>query len=240
VTGGTSGIGLAISHRLLSDGMQVVSLSRNPGGKNEPGFLKIKTDLREPDEIEHSIKDVLKELGTSSVDVLVNNAGISGPIGPIQDISLVDWDETLKVNVTAAFLCCKLVVPYMIRAGKGGRIINIASMAGKKSAPFRASYLASKMALIGLTKSLAPELGRYNITVNAISPGPVEGERMNRIIEAGAKIRNTSPSNVREGFLRSSAIGRFSKPQEIASLVSFLASEEAANISGQDLYATSD
>src|SRR5439155_24241851 len=131
----------------------------------------------------------LKEFGR--VDILINNAGISGPTALAVNISRAEWDEMMAVNLTGPFLFSKAVLPAMMER-QSGKIINISSVAGKIAYPLRSPYAVSKWGLIGLTRTLAQELGQYNIQVNSICPGPVAGERMQKIIERRAQELNRS------------------------------------------------
>ena len=198
-------------------------------------LLKIKGDVTDEESIKLALERIRGFFHTSSIDILVNNAGISGPIKPTPKVSLKEWNETLMVNLTGAFLCTKYVVPKMIPSRNRGRIVNISSMVGKNAASFRAAYSASKMALIGFTRALSAELGSYGITVNAVCPGPVEGSRIEAIIAASAKARGQTREQVRKQMIERSSLKRMAKPEEVAALVSFLLSSEAASISGQDL-----
>ncbi|MCL4518822.1 MAG: SDR family oxidoreductase [Thaumarchaeota archaeon] len=238
VTGGSSGIGRAIVERFLSDGILVAMISRNPSKlqTESKALLKIRSDVTEPKSVKLAIEKTCRHFRSSSVDILVNNAGVSGPIKPTSEISLNEWNETLAVNLTGAFICSKYVIPKMVVSKYGGRIVNISSMVGKNSVSFRAAYSASKMALIGFTRALSAELGSYGITVNAVSPGPVEGKRIDEVIAASAKARGQSKEEVRKRMIERTSLKRMARSDEVAQVVSFLVSPEAASITGQDTY----
>ena len=236
VTGGSSGIGQSIVARLLSDGIAVAAISRNTSRLKiaSDDWMKIRVDVTNPRDIRFAIEKIRSAFDSPAIDILVNNAGISGPIKPTMDVSLKEWNETMAVNLTGAFLCTKFAIPLMMASRKGGRIVNISSMVGKTAASFRAAYSASKMALIGFTRSLSAELGPFGITVNAVCPGPVEGETISEVIANYARVRSQTVDQIRKQMVERSALKRMSKPEEIAALVSFLVSKEAAAITGQD------
>jgi NAD(P)-dependent dehydrogenase (short-subunit alcohol dehydrogenase family) len=143
-----------------------------------------------------------------------------------------DWDEVLAVNLTGAFLCCRAFLPGMI-ARRAGKIINIASVAGKTAYPLRSPYAVSKWGLIGLTLTLAREVGEHQIQVNAVCPGPVEGDRMRRVIQERAAELGQEPAVVESDYLARTALHRMVTSHDVAALVAFLASPEADNITGQ-------
>jgi NAD(P)-dependent dehydrogenase (short-subunit alcohol dehydrogenase family) len=162
----------------------------------------------------------------------VNNAGDGGPTKPVQDYSTEEWFYTINSCLTSAYLCSRFAVPAMMAAGRGA-IVNIASMAGRRGLAYRVGYCSAKAGQIGMTYGLAVELGRHNITVNAIAPGAVAGDRIDRVIQGQADIRGISVERMRESFVDRAPLRRMSTPDDIASLAAFLCSEHARNISGQ-------
>ena len=166
------------------------------------------------------------------VDTLVNNAGDGGPTAPVQDYTSEAWFYTINSCLTSSYLCVRFAVPAMIAAG-GGAIVNIASMAGRRGLMYRIGYCSAKAGQIGMTYGLALELGRHNITVNAIAPGAVAGDRIDRVIKGQADVRGIDVERMRESFVERSPLRRMSTPEDIAALAVFLCSDHARNISGQ-------
>ena len=189
-------------------------------------------DVSDPEAVDRLFDDVRSELG--GLDVLINNAGIEGPIGPVEDISPEAWCRTIAVNLDGQFLCARNAVPLLKSAG-GGSIINMSSTAGLGGCANRAPYVASKWAVIGLTKTLAMELGIFGIRVNAICPGSVEGERIHRVIEANAKALGRSIEDVRASCVEANSMRTLIQPEEIANLARFLCAETNTHITGQAL-----
>jgi len=166
------------------------------------------------------------------LDVLVNNAGIAGPTAAIEAIEPADWERTIAVDLNGQFYCTRRAVP-MLKAAGGGSIINIASNAAFFGFPLRAPYTACKWALIGLTKTLAMELGTHRIRVNAICPGSVQGPRIDRVIDRDAAERGRTPAEIRAIYARQSSMRLFVSAEDVANLAFFLASAQGATISGQ-------
>jgi NAD(P)-dependent dehydrogenase (short-subunit alcohol dehydrogenase family) len=166
------------------------------------------------------------------VDTLVNNAGDGGPTKPVQEYTVDDWFYTVNSCLTSAYLCSRFAVPAMIEAGRGA-IVNIASMAGRRGLAYRVGYCSAKAGQIGMTYGLALELGRHNITVNAIAPGAVAGDRIDRVIKGQAEVRGVDVDRMRQTFVERSPLRRMSTAEDIASLAAFLCSDLARNISGQ-------
>lgn len=181
-------------------------------------------------EIEEWFDDALDDLG--GLDVMVNNAGIKGPTAPVDEIDFDDWRECLAVGIDSYFLCARRAAP-LLKARKSGTIINLSSTAGLFGFGNRTPYAAAKWAVIGFTKSLAIELGPHNVTCNAICPGTVRGDRINRVFEGEAKVRGVSIEEVAKQSVSGQSISRLVEPDEIADLALFLASPAAKMVNGQ-------
>jgi NAD(P)-dependent dehydrogenase (short-subunit alcohol dehydrogenase family) len=241
VTGGGKGIGRAIALRFAAEGADVVvsgttkdALDRVAQEIGERGrrALAVVADVADEADVERLAARTLDEFGT--IDILVNNAGIAGPTALATDVTREDWDRTLAVNLTGAFLCAKHVLPHLIKQ-RSGRVINITSIAGLKAYAWRSPYSASKWGMIGLTQSLAEEVGRYDITVNAIAPGPVRGPRIESVIRNRAAQMNRSFEDVERDYVEPTALKRMVDEEDIAAMAVFLASEEGRNITGETL-----
>ncbi|MDO5641710.1 MAG: D-threitol dehydrogenase [Paracoccus sp. (in: a-proteobacteria)] len=227
VTGAASGIGAAIAEALSARGARVALLDMNLGAAQARAegladALALACDVTSLSSIEAALAQVQARLG--AVDILVNSAGIVD-LAPAEDISFRTWDRTIAVNLTGSFLMAQAVGKAMIAAGKGGRIINLASQAGSVAIEDHVAYCASKFGVIGMTKTLALEWGRHGITVNAISPTVV-------LTELGRKAWDGPKGEAMKALIPA---GRFAEPHEIAAAAIFLASDEAAMINGADL-----
>ena len=165
---------------------------------------------------------------------MINNIGVAGPTKYLENISNVEWENTLKTNLNSHFYFSKFSTPFL-KKNKSGSIVNISSTAGLFGFPQRTPYAASKWAIIGLTKSLAMELGKYNIRVNAICPGSVKGDRMKRVINSKAKLLKTTPNKIQKEFELMTSIRSFVTKEDIASMVVYLLSDHSKNISGQSI-----
>jgi NAD(P)-dependent dehydrogenase (short-subunit alcohol dehydrogenase family) len=168
------------------------------------------------------------------LDVLVNNAGIAGPTLPVAEIPDADWQRTLDINLNGQFYCIRRAVP-LLRAAGGGAIVNLSSAAGKFGFPLRTPYVATKWAVVGISKSLAQELGLERIRVNAVCPGPVDGERIRRVIADKAAQRGISEQEMQADLLSDISMRCFVSQQDIANMIVYLASPLGATISGQAL-----
>lgn len=239
VTGASKGIGRAISERFAREGAKVVCSARTATLVEETAAtirqhggeaIAVVADAGREDDVRALVDAALRAFGR--LDTLVNNAGDSGPTRPVQDYTIDDWDYTINSCLTSSYLCARFAVPAMIRAGRGA-IVNIASIAARRGLPFRIGYCSAKAGQLGMTYGLAHELGPHNITVNAIAPGAVAGDRMDRVIEAQARQRGVEIDAMRRAFVGRSPLGRMSAAEDIAALAAFLCSDHARNISGQ-------
>ena len=167
-----------------------------------------------------------------TIDALINNVGIAGPTGVMEDLSIDDWKQTIDINLNSHFYFTKFAIP-LLKKNQGGSIINLSSTAGLFGFPLRTPYAASKWAIIGVTKSLAMELGKFNIRVNAICPGSVSGDRIDRVIAAKASSLGINEKELREDFEGMVSLKTFVDKEDIANMATFLVSEEAKRVSGQ-------
>ena len=235
VTAGGGGIGAVIASSFARDGAHVQTCDLSSDALDSltaraPSIVGRVVDLSDAEAIGAWCRAAVSDLG--GVDVLVNNAGIAGPTADLEEVSLEDWRQCIAIDLDSHFLTCRAVVPVMKEQGSGS-IINMSSTAGQLGYGRRTPYAAAKWAVIGLTKSLAIEVGRYGVRVNAICPGSVRGDRMDRVIAAEAGARGVEPSVVEAEYCASQSIGRFVDPQEIADMAVFLGSPQSQMVSGQ-------
>ncbi|HXD31337.1 MAG TPA: SDR family NAD(P)-dependent oxidoreductase [Pyrinomonadaceae bacterium] len=244
VTGGGHGIGRAIALALAREGAHVLVCGRNEERLDQTAReiraldrqgLAMPCDVSQEDQVAAMFEAALCAFG--QLNILVNNAGIVGPTAPITSVSKTEWDETIAINLTGAFLCSKAVLPGMIARGSG-KIVNIASVAGRMAYALRAPYAVSKWGVIGLTRTLAQEVGPHNIQVNAVLPGPTAGERMQRVIDERAVEMQLSSEEVEKQYVGATALKRMVDPEHIAATVLFLASPESDSITGQSVEVT--
>ncbi|MBI4082283.1 MAG: SDR family oxidoreductase [Candidatus Lambdaproteobacteria bacterium] len=239
VTGGGSGIGREIAHGFARGGARLVLASRRRE-RLEAVAAELRalgaqalvhpTDVAREPEVQAMVEAALGAFGR--VDVLVNDAAIHGPTALARDIAGAAWRETLDVNLTGAFYCAKHAAAPMV-AARRGCIVNIASIAGRIGYALRTPYAASKWGLIGLSHSLAAELGPHGIRVNAVLPGPVEGERFREVIRSRARALGKPETEIERWFLAGIPLQRPVSAQEVAATVLFLASDAASGITGQ-------
>lgn len=235
VTAGAAGIGLAIVKQFAAAGAKVHLCDVDQSaldriGDDLPEIGRTNADVADPAAVERLFVEASASLG--GLDVLVNNAGIAGPTAKVEEMAIEDWRQTLDINITGQFLCTQRAVP-LLRAAGGGSIINLASVAGRFGFPLRTPYAASKWAVVGFTKSLAMELGPDQIRVNALLPGIVEGDRIERVIAAKAAANEISHEAMRERLLASVSMRTAVTGDDVAAMALFLASEAGAKISGQ-------
>ena len=240
ISAGASGIGWATAKICLSKGATIYlcdidSKSLNKIKKN-PLYNKrlfvYECDASNEDEVLNFFNQVNKK--TKKIDALINNVGVAGPTGTIEKLTSDDWEQTLKVNVISHFYFTKLAIP-MLKKNKGGSIINISSGAGIMGFPLRSPYAASKWAIIGVTKTLAMELGKFKIRVNAICPGTIKGDRMVRVIRDKAKFLKISKKKIEKEFVSMASMNCWIYEEDIGKMCSFLISNDSERISGQTI-----
>lgn len=241
ITGGGGGIGRVIALRFAREGGAVVvagpteekvkSVEKeilDGGGR----ALAVHADVADEADVAGAVAAAISRFGR--IDILVNNAGIAGPTALVHNVSRDDWDRTFAINLTGAFLCAKHVVPYLIEQ-RSGRIINITSIAGLQAYAYRSPYCASKWGMIGLTQTLAQEVGEFGITANTIAPGPVRGPRIEQVIRNRAEGMKLPYEEVVRQYVEPTALKRMVEEEDIAAMALFLASDEGANITGETL-----
>ena len=221
ITGGGTGIGLAIAHRLVEGGATVSLWDRDAAtleqakasfGEVQPHVVTV--DVTSQQAVEAARDSTLKN--AAAIDILVTSAGITGPNATLWDYPVADWDQVINVNLRGPFLCCRALVPHM-REKNYGRIVNIASIAGKEGNPNASAYSASKAGVIAMTKSLGKELAQTGISVNCITPAAVRTGMLAQMTQQHV-----------DYMLSKIPMNRFGKPEEIAALVAWLASEDCS------------
>ena len=235
ITAGGAGIGLAIAEAFVRQDAQVHVCDLDPDALDElterhPEIGASCLDVTDEQAFDDWFDDALDDLGR--LDVMVNNAGIAGPTSAIEDMDTDAWRQCIDVCLDSHMYGCRRAVSVM-KDQRSGSIINVSSGAGLYGYPFRSPYAAAKWAVIGLTKSVAAEVGPYNIRCNAICPGAVSGPRMDQVIAAEAKTASRTEEEVRKDYTRGSSMRRFVQPEEIADMAVFLGSPASKMVSGQ-------
>ena len=231
VTGGASGVGRRIAAAFIADGASVHVFDINPEHIDSfsaefPDAVASCCDVGNADAVLAAFGNLAR------LDVLVNNAGIAGPAGKVETLDVDEWNQCIDINLNGAFYVTRLAAP-LLKQSDAGAIINIVSNAGILGCPDRSPYAASKWALVGLTKTWAMEFGPHNVRVNAVCPTSVEGERIDAVIRRDAERLGKSPEEIREIYQRQSSMRTFVTAEDVANMVTFLASDKAARISGQ-------
>jgi len=237
ITAGASGIGRVFAETFVNAGARVFTCDVDRAaldvlGRALPQVGSCVADVADPGQVDALFDAAAPFL--NGLDVLINNAGIAGPTGRVEDISIDDWNRTIAVDLNGMFYCTRRAVPLLKAAG-GGSIINLSSVAGRLGFPLRTPYSSAKWAVVGFTKSLAIELGPSKIRVNAIQPGVVDGDRIRRVISAKAKALQTTEQSVEAQMLERVSLRKKVTEQEIADMALFLATEAGSSISGQAL-----
>lgn len=242
VTGGGRGLGKIIALAFAQEGADVVISSRSKEALQETSSeierlgrksLGVITDFLEPDAPDILVERAMDKFGR--IDILINNSGVEGPINDIAEMELKGWNDLLAVNLNGAMLCSRNVLKRSMIPRKSGAIVNISSVSGRRGMPTRSAYSSSKFAIIALTQSLASEAGRHGIRVNAIAPGAIEGKRIERLFDIAAKNQGITSEEIIAASNTHSALGRMTKPEEVADLAVFLASDKSSAITGQTI-----
>ncbi len=235
VTGGGSGIGKATALRFARAGARVVVAGRSRAALDavakQTHGIGIVTDVVEEEQVESLFSETKQRLGR--VDVLLNNAGISGPIAALTEMDTARWDECVAINLRGAMLCMKHAGRLMCEQGSGA-IVNVSSLMGLRGYPMRSAYCATKFALIGMTEAFAHEVGQYGVRVNALCPGAVHGELMERVIARRAEAeRRTAEDIIKENYTEPAALRKWVSPEEVAEAALYLASDASSAITGE-------
>lgn len=237
ITAGAGGIGLAIAELLNNHGVKLAICDVDNRALDEArvkldNCIFTQADVSNDDQVNRFFDKIDHQMG--GLDVLVNNAGITGPTCHVEDLSPEDWRRCIDVCLTGQFLCTRRAVP-MIKASGGGSIINMSSAAGKHGYAYRTPYSAAKFGVIGFTQSLAKELGPDNIRVNAVLPGIVSGPRMEKVILDRANATGTSYETMLDEYMAKISMRRMVTVEDVAKTVAYLISDLASNVSGQSL-----
>jgi NAD(P)-dependent dehydrogenase (short-subunit alcohol dehydrogenase family) len=224
VTGAGNGIGRAMAQALDAEGVRVVLVGRTEATLKETAHLlgggsRVATcDVSDADDV----AALAEELAEEDVSILVNNAGVGGPVKPLVEITPEEWDVVQAANVRSVFLMCRVFLPPMVAAGRGD-VVNLASVAGKRPLVRRTPYAASKLAVIGLTRTLAYEVGPAGVNVNTLSPGPVRGPRMERNFRLEAEVSGSTVEEAERAYVSRAALDRLVEEDEVgAALVAML------------------
>lgn len=237
VTGGAAGIGRAIAAKFLAEGARVAICDADRGAVEAfacefPDAISAAADVTSEQEMATFLGEV--EAAWGGVDVVCANAGTGGPAGPIEKLSYEEWQRCIATNVHGCFLTCRWAARLM-KSQESGLIVMTSSTAGIMGYPLRSPYAAAKWAIVGMTKTLAMELGPFGVRVNAVCPGAVEGPRMDRVIANEAAARGESEEAVRQTYLTGVSMKTWVQAEDIANSIFFLASDAGRKISGQIL-----
>ena len=237
VTAGAAGIGRAIARTFVEHGARVHICDVDDAALKEassvlPQVTQTRADVADVADVERLFREVKQRLG--GLEVLVNNAGIAGPTAKVEDIRTEDWDRCIAVDLNGMFYCTRQAMP-LIKAAGGGSIINLSSIAGRFGFAMRTPYSAAKWAVVGFTQSLAVEAGPDKVRVNCIQPGIVEGDRIDRVVEAKSKSLGIPREEVKSRMLAGTSLNTTVTAQDIANMALYLCTEPGRHISGQDI-----
>lgn len=242
VTGSSEGVGRKIAVGFAREGAFVLLVNRRKPDEtmkliiDEGGSCDyLICDISKENEVKQMAKEAGNKLN-GKLDILVNNAGFNGKVSLVKDMKLSDWEYTLKVNLTGTMMVCRELIPFLVKNGEG-KIVNMSSNVGKRGLPFRSDYVCSKWALLGFTQTLALELVDHNIRVNAVCPGPIEGDRIEQIVEMHASVEGKSHEDMHKEW-ENVPMKRFVTPREVTDVILFLTSDESSAMTGQALNIT--
>jgi NAD(P)-dependent dehydrogenase (short-subunit alcohol dehydrogenase family) len=243
ITGAATGLGRIIAQSFAREGADIAILDFQRAGETE-ALVKEEggrcatfiCDVRDEDAVDAAVA-AAGSFFERRVDVLVNNAGFNGHYSLVRNMQLADWKHTLDINLTGTMLVTRAVLPLMISA-RTGCIVTTASNVSRRGLPYRADYVCSKWALLGLTQTLALENAPYNIRVNAVCPGPIEGDRIEDVMARHAEVEGKSVDEIRKEWTEAAPMKRFIRPEEVAGAMLFLCSDEASAMTGQALNIT--
>ena len=238
ISAGASGIGWATAKICLSRGafvyicdLNLKSLNKiKKHSLNNKRLFSYNCDASNEEEVSNFFNQIKKK--TNNIDALINNVGVAGPTGSLEKLNSEDWENTLHTDVNSHFYFTKKAIP-LIKKSKNGSIINISSTAGILGFPLRSPYAASKWAIIGITKTLAMELGKFNIRVNAVCPGTIKGDRMKRVIRDKAKFTKISRKSIEKDFISMSSMKQWILEDDVGKMCAFLISDDSSKVSGQ-------
>lgn len=238
VTGAGTGIGRAIAIRFAAEGAKVVAAGRTAAKlapvAEETGGLAVPVEVADEASVAALFKTVGERFGAP--DILVNNAGVTGPVANAADMDMKAWDECIAINIRGVLLCLKYGIQAMRAANKRGAIVNMSSLMGLKGYPMRSAYTATKFAVIGITQAVAHEVGQHGIRVNALCPGAVNGELMERVIAARAKAENRPPEDIiKRNYTDTAALRKWVEPEEVAAAALFFCTDESSATTGETI-----
>src|SRR5262245_4804425 len=241
ITGASKGIGRVMSRLFAKEGAAIICAARSGAlvdetvaliGKDGGKAIAFTGDAAKADDVKRMVAAGVTAFG--KIDTRVNNAGDGGPTKPVQEYTEEDWFYTISSCLTSSYMCIRFIVPEMIKAGEGS-IVNISSGAGRRGLPYRIGYCSAKAGQVGMTYGMALELAQYNITVNCVAPGAVEGDRIDSVIAGQAGVRGITEEQMRKVMLEQSPLKRMVTADDISTATLFFCGPYARNISGQVL-----